>query len=68
MEEVTYFVVEVQDPEAQSIFRYHSELDAIVAYYNAVAACYSAYKAEAVQHFAVYLMDEAFNKIRMEIK
>ena len=68
MEEVIYFVAETQEPEAQNLFRYHDELDAIVAYYNAVAANYSAYKSGAVNHFAVYLLNKDFSILNMERK
>ena len=57
----TYYVINIQNPEAQSIFRYHDELDAIVAYYNALSANYSAFKAGTLEHFTVCIMDGTLN-------
>ena len=68
MEEVTLYVVETQEPPAQNIFRYNDELDAIVAYFNAVAANYSALKAGSVEHFGVYLKNKDMSIITSEVK
>lgn len=64
-----FFVINKQDtPDAQSIFRYTEELDAIVAYYNTLASNYSAYQQGAIQGFTVTMTDGYFNEIKKEIK
>jgi len=68
MEEVTLYVIETQEPPAQNIFRYNDELDATVAYFNAVAANYSALKAGSVEHFGIYLMNADLSIIKNEVK
>jgi hypothetical protein len=54
------YVVNSQEPEAQSIFRYNDELDAIVAYYNTLASNYSAYKAGTITGFTVDILDHNY--------
>lgn len=64
-----FFVINKQDtPDAQSIFRYTEELDAIVAYYNTLASNYSAYKQGAITGFTVTRTDGYFNEIDKAIK
>lgn len=58
--ETPLYVVNSQEPEAQSIFRYTEELDAIVAYYNTLASNYSAYKAGTITGFTVAILDRNF--------
>lgn len=56
-----FFVIIIQNsPDAQSIFRYTDDLDANVAYYNAVATNFSAFKEEVIESFTVRLCDENF--------
>lgn len=56
-----FFVIIIQNnPDAQSIFRYPDDLDANVAYYNAVAGNFSAFKEGAIESFTVRLCDENF--------
>ena len=54
------YVVNSQEPEAQSIFRYYDELDAIVAYYNTLSSNYSAYKAGTISGFTVAILDHKY--------
>lgn len=55
------YVLNSQEPEAQSIIRYNDELDAIVAYYNTLASNYSAFKAGTITGFTVAIMDKDFH-------
>jgi len=58
--ETPLYVINSQEPEAQSVFRYYNELDAIVAYYNTLASNYSAYKAGTITGFAVAILDHNY--------
>lgn len=52
-----FYVVNTQNPTAQSFFAYENELDAIVAYYNTLASNYSAYAAGTITGFIVCILD-----------
>lgn len=52
-----FYVINTQTPTAQSFFAYEDELSAIVAYYNTLAANYSAVKEGTLTAFTVCIQD-----------
>lgn len=58
---MTLYVINSQTPEAQSVFRYTEEIDAIVAYYNTLSSNFSAFKAGTLSGFATAILDENYS-------
>lgn len=56
-----FYVINTQPPTAQSFFAYEDELSAIVAYYNTLAANYSAVKEGTLTAFTVCIQDSSLH-------